>query len=635
MSSVAQETKIELISPIDGATSINDKRIGIEESEKIRAVLRWAASDGVDEYEFDLATVPNGFGNSLGLTRGTSVVVGTSSDAAWCCFDHGTTLYWRVRPVVGNTIQPWSDVWSFTFSQIEHPTSRDLELLQSGFGVPDTVSPKYYFSDDISDHTKKIIQASISDAARIVGNYGISFFGVGDSVNNEMLLAYCELDNDFREPPVDCDSVNLDTFEGTRGLRDYIGTSNANAGFRGAGVRDTGKPRPGMPIVMGLPVQEELEGRKSYDINRETVAIHEYLHIHQIKKTLTSTTLNAKDFRWYNEGGADYFSVALAEGLNYESCDEGDCRGRQTLKTFMRNNYIEYYNSGKDLSAWMASSADSYAIYAWAIGFLVKNHGLQKVFMTYYDWQANELGKSAEQHFFEVFGLTYEKFLNNFFEFMSGDLEQMLTIFDGVPTLILDLKVPTVPSMPKVLTIEEALQFSWEPINMYSRFGLEVSEVSDFSLLLFSQLGINGTSFSPPLNFSSDKKYFVRLNHANGTGISEWSPTVEFTTPASQFIGINTSANFTEDILTIPSLVADDQAYMITMNLLTATPNILFKLTGASKIEKPLTISSMFDLSTGQLTVPNLKIAEKTYTLNFLLTNDLLATFTLVDFVEN
>ena len=549
--SYGQTTKVQLLSPENGATNVNEKRDGyeVQDKDKLRVVTRWQAVSGADYYEFELASSEGGFKDEPGTTNNTSLIVGTTDDANWCCFSHGSTLFWRVRAVIGDSSHAWSDVWSFTFAELTHPTSRDLELLSTGFGVPDTVSPKYYFSDDISEHTQQLITNAISDASEVLGNYGISFFGVGDSVNDKMLKAYCEAANDFRQPKINCDEIDLMNHEITNGVRDYIGTSNANAGFGGLSVLNTGQARPEMPIVMGLPVYEEQQGWDNYDINRETVAIHEYMHIHQIKKVLSSSGLNEAKFRWYNEGGADYFAVALAEGLGYESCGS-NCTGRKSFRSFMKRNYDEYIESGKTIQEWMEPTANNYSIYAWAVGYAVHKYGLQRVFVEYYDWHEHELGKTASQNFNDVFDIPYSDFLSEFAEFMTGDIDELLTIFDGIPSALLQLHVPTIPSILSIET-SQGVQITWNDINMYSIFEVEISTDSTFEEVIYTQSAISDTSIVVNLDLVETQQYYARVNHKNGSAISNWSNSYPFSA--------ETSTSIEEHAL--PSLFSLEQNY--------------------------------------------------------------------------
>ena len=529
---VYAQNKVKLIHPENGATNVNET----QEKDKLRTVTKWEPVSGANYYEMQIHLSEDDFGNDhYGTTDKTSFIVGTTNDANWCCFDHGATLFWRVRAVIGGNAQAWSDIWSFTFEELTHPSSRDIELLSFGFGVPDTISPKYYFSDDISDHTRQLITNAIYDASEIVGNYGISFFGVGDTVNDTMLKAYCEVTSEFfyNQPNVDCDEIDLMTHEITLGVRDYIGTSSANAGFGGVDVRDAGKGRPEMPIVMGLPVHEEQQGNDYYDINRETVAIHEYMHIHQVKKVLTSGGLNEHKFRWYNEGGADLFSVALSEGLGYESCGS-NCNGRKSLRSFMKRNYDEYLESGQSLTDWMEPSANSYAIYAWAVGYAVHKYGLQRVFVEYYDWHEHELGKTASQNFEDVFDITYSDFLAEFIEFMAGDINELLTIFDGIPNSLLQLQVPTIPNIIGVET-SQGVSVTWNNINMYSIFEVEISTDSTFNEVIFTQAAISDTSITSSIPLEEGQQYYVRVNHQNGSVTSNWSDVFVFSTETSTY----------------------------------------------------------------------------------------------------
>ncbi len=534
--SFGQTTKVQLLSPENGATNVNEKRDGyeVQDKDKLRVVTRWQAVSGADYYEFELAAeAGSSFQPAIVTTNQTSFIIGTTDDANFCCFDPGSTLFWRVRAIIGDSAHAWSDKWSFTFAELTHPTTRDLELLSTGFGVPDTVSPKYYFSDDISEHTQQLITNAISDASEVLGNYGISFYGVGDSVNETMLKAYCEESTTFWEG-VNCDEIDLMTHDITRGVRDYIGTSNGNAGFGGTMVNDAGKPRAKMPIVMGLPVYEEQQGWDNYDINRETVAIHEYMHIHQIKKALTSNGLNEFKFRWYNEGGADYFAVALAEGLGYESCGS-NCSGRKSFRSFMKRNYDEYVESGKTIQEWMEPTATSYAIYAWAVGYAVHKYGLQRVFMEYYDWHEYELGSTATQNFNDVFDIPYSDFLSEFAEFMTGDIDELLTIFDGIPSALLQLHVPTIPSILSIET-SQGVQITWNDINMYSIFGVEISTDSTFEEVIYTQSAISDTSIVVNLDLAETQQYYARVNHKNGSAISNWSNSYPFSAETSTSI---------------------------------------------------------------------------------------------------
>ncbi|HBW00418.1 MAG TPA: hypothetical protein DEF03_04415 [Bacteroidetes bacterium] len=534
-SSQAQTTKVQLLSPENGATNVNEVRPGYEsqDKDKLRAVARWESVSGANYYEFELADSGDGFNDQPGSTNQTSLIIGTTDDRNWCCFSHGSTLFWRVRAVIDDSAHAWSDVWSFTFAEVTHPTARDLELLSTGFGVPDTISPKYYFSDDISEHTRQLITNAISDASEVVGNYGISFFGVGDTVNDTMLKAYCEAASEFfySQPNIDCDEIDLMAHEITLGVRDYIGTSSANAGFGGVDVMDAGKGRPEMPIVMGLPVHEEQQGWDNYDINRETVAIHEYMHIHQVKKVLSSGGLNEHKFRWYNEGGADLFSVALSEGLGYESCGS-NCNGRKSLRSFMKRNYDEYLESGQSLTDWMEPSAKSYAIYAWAVGYAVHKYGSQRVFVEYYDWHEHELGKTASQNFEDVFDITYSDFLTEFIDFMAGDINELLTIFDGIPNSLLQLRVPTIPNILGVET-SQGVSVTWNNINMYSIFEVEISTDSTFDEVIFNQTAISDTSITSNIDLADGQTYYARVNHQNGSVTSNWSDVFEFSTETS------------------------------------------------------------------------------------------------------
>jgi len=94
-------------------------------------------------------------------------------------------------------------------------------------------------------------------------------------------------------------------------------------------------------------------------------------------------------------------------------------------------------------------------------------------------------------------------------------------------------------------------------------------------------------------------------------------------------------ASFASNVLTIPSVVVQGQAYSISMNLLSESPQITFGLAGATPIDTPDVASATFATSTGELSIPVVNVGDVSYAITFLLTDQAQTIFTLTAATEN
>lgn len=93
--------------------------------------------------------------------------------------------------------------------------------------------------------------------------------------------------------------------------------------------------------------------------------------------------------------------------------------------------------------------------------------------------------------------------------------------------------------------------------------------------------------------------------------------------------------SFANNVLTIPSVIVQGQAYSISMNLLSESPQITFGLAGATPIDTPNLASASFDTSTGELSIPVVDVGGVSYAITFLLTDQVQTVFTLTAATEN
>ena len=95
------------------------------------------------------------------------------------------------------------------------------------------------------------------------------------------------------------------------------------------------------------------------------------------------------------------------------------------------------------------------------------------------------------------------------------------------------------------------------------------------------------------------------------------------------------SSTFADNVLTIPSVIVDGQAFMVTLALQSAEPPYIFALTGASDVATPAAASATFNAATGELDVQDVQISGVSYRVLMSLSGQDPIQFTLTSATEN
>lgn len=92
---------------------------------------------------------------------------------------------------------------------------------------------------------------------------------------------------------------------------------------------------------------------------------------------------------------------------------------------------------------------------------------------------------------------------------------------------------------------------------------------------------------------------------------------------------------FANNVLSIPSVVVDGQAFMVSLTLQSGEPPYTFALTAASNVPTPAAASATFDASTGGLVVPDVQIDGVSYRVEMSLSSQDPVIFTLTTAAAN
>ncbi|SVC22371.1 uncharacterized protein METZ01_LOCUS275225, partial [marine metagenome] len=215
-SAIAQDTKVTLLSPLDGATGVHDPFTGtwndILENEDMqwpiasdnpqaRAIVHWNPVDNAQEYEISLMLMSARWDYiapvwESDMTNKTSYSFGYPA-TQWCCQDASDQMQWKVRAIINGEPQEWSDTWIFTFQDFIYPNKKDEEMLKAGWNKP-TVwdSVIWVVSEEFENGTYLSATKDVYKAwGEIVGHYPmyILVYGDDDSKNGPVWEVDCAL----------------------------------------------------------------------------------------------------------------------------------------------------------------------------------------------------------------------------------------------------------------------------------------------------------------------------------------------------------------------------------------------------------------------------------------------------------
>ena len=147
-SAIAQDTKVTLLSPLDGATGVHDPFTGnweeclesgacwwpiASDNPQARAIVQWNAVDNAQEYEISFFQHSARYSQfewhssvwESDMTNKTSYSFGYPA-TQWCCQDASDQMQWKVRAIINGEPQEWSDTWIFTFQDFVYPNKNNL-----------------------------------------------------------------------------------------------------------------------------------------------------------------------------------------------------------------------------------------------------------------------------------------------------------------------------------------------------------------------------------------------------------------------------------------------------------------------------------------------------------------------------
>ena len=548
-SSQAQTTKVQLLSPENGAEGVYTPLVDGEINGKMRWIFKWEPVEGASGYELQITrgdNYPDWDTNIEFDPTYTEAVMG-SPDGVWCCYGRHERFYWRVRAQVQDSLQEWSDEWSFTTADWTVPNDRDQQMLaQIGWMKPTLWdSTKFYATADIAEDILSLHKESYKAQGDLIGHIAskIYIYGADESLWDPVLdqqIEDCQASGSPhcpRQPHFMGINYGHDAT-----IKEGVAVKGIGHGWPWSGVDDN---RETMADFIGPSVLQDT---------------HEWTHNFEASRTFSGGNYAFGTPLWYIHMTSGPFGYAFNRDYGYPINEKYESNFYRTALDSAGNRYTantptepDHTRSGifwvfddfhNDPTAKRDSMLRADERYTPAAGhYLAYLTSPQQVFIDKYDDRA--WTKPFEQQFEDAFGMTVLEFSRKFYDWM-------LTV-DGLNwTYILPTEHSTelfhypkrfVTSLPAdgAEAIGRKPDFQWVASTDFSSYQIQVSLTQDFASPVYT-MDVEGatsvyqdevTTATLDSALEANTTYYWRMRSILGVNQSDWTEAKSFTTGTS------------------------------------------------------------------------------------------------------
>ena len=544
-----QDYKVKLLEPSNGAEDVYTPLVDGEINGKMRWIFKWEPVEGASGYELQITRDDNypNWDTKIEFDPTYTEAVMGSPDGVWCCYGRHERYYWRVRAQVQDSLQEWSDEWSFTTADWTVPNDKDQQLLdQIGWFKP-TVwdSTKFYYTEDADGDILDLHKESYKAQGDLIGHIGskIYIFGADTALWDPVLEQNY---NDCVAAEGDCERSPH-----------YMGI---NRGFE-ADIPLDKIPSKGIGHRwMWNSVDETAQNNSDFIGPMMVQDTHEWTHNFEASRTFSGGNYARGTPLWYIHMTSGPFGYAFDRDYGHPLSAKYESNYSRNVLDSTGNYYTATVPSEPDHTrralAWVfddfetdpTAKRDSMLRaderYTPVAGhYLAYLTSPQQVFIDKYDDRA--WTKPFEQQFEDAFGMTLLEFSQSFYDWM-------LTVDKLNWTYILPTEHSTelfhypkrfVTSLPAdgTTSVANKPDFQWVASTDFSSYQIQVSLTQDFASPVYT-MDVEGatsvyqdevTTATLDSALEANTTYYWRMRSILGVNQSDWTEAKSFTTGTS------------------------------------------------------------------------------------------------------